>query len=271
VRRRRRRGPRAAAAALLAVGLFGGAARAAEDGACLDGAETVAGSGVQDARSVVLADGRVLRLAGLEPFLFGDDPDGAELAVLKRLLALAAGRALTARLVSAEPDRYGRLPALIALGDALLQERLAREGLAIAFAGGDPMPCFDRILAAEAAARRERRGFWAKARVPAADPDQLGGHIGRFAIFEGVVVSVGNRRRRTYLNFGGWWKEDVTVEIDARDRERFGGEAALAELAGRRVRVRGFVEEKGGPMVAVRSPMQIEVIGRGDGLEGDAP
>ena len=84
--------------------------------------------------------------------------------------------------------------------------------------------------------------------------------IGGFAIFQGVVVSVGNRRSRTYLNFGGWWAEDVTVEIDGRDREGFGGEAGLAALAGQRVRVRGFIEEKQGPMTIVRSPMQIERI-----------
>jgi hypothetical protein len=64
------------------------------------------------------------------------------------------------------------------------------------------------------------------------------------------------------LNFGDVWSRDVTVEIVAEDRDRFGGEEALAGLAHSTVRVRGFVEEKGGPMAIVRSPMQIEVIRR---------
>jgi hypothetical protein len=79
-----------------------------------------------------------------------------------------------------------------------------------------------------------------------------------------VVVSVGNRRTRTYLNFGGRWAEDVTVEIEARDRDRFGGELGLADLAGWRVRVRGYVEERQGPLIIVRSPMQIERLARVD-------
>jgi micrococcal nuclease len=78
------------------------------------------------------------------------------------------------------------------------------------------------------------------------------------------VVSVGNRRTRTYLNFGGRWTEDVTVEIEARDRERFGGEAGLAALSGWRVRVRGYVEERRGPAIILRSPLQIEKLGRLD-------
>jgi hypothetical protein len=85
--------------------------------------------------------------------------------------------------------------------------------------------------------------------------------VGRFAIFEGRVISVGARRTLTYLNFGLRWSEDVTVAIEARHRARFGGEARIADLTGRRVRIRGFVEERAGPMVAVTTPMQVEVLG----------
>jgi hypothetical protein len=63
----------------------------------------------------------------------------------------------------------------------------------------------------------------------------------------------------------------VTVAIDGRHRKRFGGEAELAKLAGRRLRVRGFLEARGGPMVNVSSPMQIEVLGESEKVEGDAP
>jgi hypothetical protein len=82
---------------------------------------------------------------------------------------------------------------------------------------------------------------------------------------------VGNRSSRTYLNFGGFWKEDVTVEVAARDREKFGGEAGLAALAGKRVRLRGFVEEKGGPMMAMRSPNQLEILAESAGARGKTP
>lgn len=98
-----------------------------------------------------------------------------------------------------------------------------------------------------------------------AEPGALSSHLGRYVIFEGEVLSVGNRTRRTYLNFGRRWSQDVTVVIEARDRERFGGADDLEALAGRRVRVRGFVEERGGPMVTARHKGQIEVLSPQDG------
>jgi len=130
-------------------------------------------------------------------------------------------------------------------------------------------------LAAEDAARRQGRGFWTEAALLQARPQALALRVGRFAIFEGRVISVGTRRSRTYLNFGGRWSEDVTVEIEARHRERFGGEEELAELTGKRVRVRGFVENRAGPMAGVTSPMQIELLGEplktGDFIGGGTP
>ena len=150
-----------------------------------------------------------------------------------------------------------------------MQDVVAREGLAVAFASGDPIACFDSILAAENEGRANKQGFWRVAAVAAARPESLRPHIGRFAIFEGRVISVGARRALTYLNFGLRWSEDVTVGIEARHRDRFGGDAKIADLTGRRLRIRGFVEERAGPMVTVSTPMQIEVLGERSPLNGD--
>jgi hypothetical protein len=184
---------------------------------------------------------------------------------------MALGQPVLVRLAGRDEDRYGRYPALIAAGDTLLQEALAGEGLAIAFASGDALPCFERILAAEAAARRSVRGFWSESSLPEADPEALNPWIGHFTIFEGDVLSVGNRAARTYLNFGTRWSDDVTVEIEARDRKYFGGKEALAALVGRRVRVRGFLESKAGPMMAIRSPLQLEILSANAGETRSAP
>ena len=264
---------RRAAAALMAVSAltfaWGGPAKAAP---CLEEAVAARVAEVVDARSLRLDDGRVLRLAGIEPFnLLRPDLDGAEAAMHRRIGALTEGGDVRMEAASEEPDRHGRVPALVAVGDSLVQEDLARGGLGIAFAGGDTLPCFDRILAAEAEARRERRGYWIYATLPPALPRALGPLIGRFAIFEGVVLTVGNRSATTYLNFGDFWSEDVTIEIAARDRVRFGGEAALGALVGRRIRARGYLEEKAGPMLGVRSPMQIELLDAPGASEAVAP
>lgn len=234
---------------------------AAGDPSCAAGWSEQRGR-VADARSILLSDGRLLRLAGIEPFgilLAGGSTSDSGLT--DRLNALLSSGVMRIALVAEKADRYGRLPAMIATDRGeLLQERAVREGLAVAFATGSTLPCFDRFLAAENLARQTRRGFWKEAGVVPAHPEALRARIGGMAIFEGVAVSVGNRPYRTYLNFGGRWSEDVTVEIDARDRAAFGGEVELAKLAGRPLRVRGYVQERGGPMLAVRSPLQIETL-----------
>jgi endonuclease YncB( thermonuclease family) len=270
----RKFGWRNGAPAALALALLAAAAReSAAEGACLAGAQDARATSAADARTIVLDDGRMLRLAGVESFaLLLPGGDAAEAALQRRLQAIVTVSPLRVRLLAESPDRYGRLPALVsAAGPVPLQEVLAREGLVIAYPGGDALPCFAEILAAEDEARRNRRGFWAGIRLPRAWPDALTPLIGRFAIFEGIVISVGNRSSRTYLNFGGLWKEDVTVEVAARDREKFGGEAGLAALAGKRVRLRGFVEEKAGPMMRLRSPNQLEILAESAGARGKMP
>ena len=260
-----------AAAVLLLAGALGGAALA-DEGACFKGAAEARAAQVADARALTLDDGRVLRIAGIEPFdLLRPDLGDAEAALERRLSELVNEATVSVQFASEEVDRYGRRPALVAAAGVLLQESLAGEGLVVAFASGDPLPCFERILAAEEAARRAGRGFWRDAALPQARPELLAARIGHFAIFEGEIISVGSRSTRTYLNFGRRWSQDVTVEIEARDRRRFGGEAGLAALAGQRVRVRGFLEAKAGPMMAIRSPMQLEVLNVGAGGKGQAP
>jgi endonuclease YncB( thermonuclease family) len=228
---------------------------------CLNTASEAAVVEAIDARAFRLEDGRVLRLAGIEPFsLLLDDAGDAEAALTQRLAALVGDATLRIQIAAKAPDRYGRLPALIAVGDALVQEMLAAEGLAIAFANGDALPCFDRVLAAEAEARSAGRGFWRGIAIPDARPEALQGRIGRFAIFEGTVLTAGTRPATTYLDFGRRWSEDVTIEIAAKDRDAFGGEAELEKLAGSRIRARGFLAEKSGPMLKLRSPADLEIV-----------
>lgn len=159
-------------------------------------------------------------------------------------------------------DRRGRLPVLLYEGTETIQAQIIRSGAAIAFPDGEILPCAAELLAAEEAARRARRGFWKSDRDWIADarPEHFAGRLNRYVIVAARVVSVGTRARRTYLNFGGRWATDVTVEVPGTVRDRMGGDAALEALTGQKLRVRGFVIEKSGPMIEVRRPWQIEVL-----------
>ncbi|SER23405.1 Endonuclease YncB, thermonuclease family [Faunimonas pinastri] len=224
-------------------------------------ASPVALDSVPDARTIVLADGRRIALAGVGSFaLLVDRPADADRAELKELRALVAAGSLRLVLLTQRLDRRGRFPALIFQGDRLVQADLAGAGVALMLPGRTENPCLATILAAEEQARTHRRGYWTDpATVPlAARPDVLSHRIGGFAMMEGKVLSANERRTRTYLNFGRKWSEDVTVEIAAVDRSRFTGDLAPSSLVGHRVRVRGFLAEHGGPMMELTSPAQLQ-------------
>ena len=148
---------------------------------------------IEDARTILLRDGTRLRLAGVEPAaaFLGEGPD----PLPARLAALLADAPVAFRAITETPDRHGRIPALLFLASGeFLQERLVAEGVAVAFAAGENLPCFDDLRAAERVARENRAGAWREAGpLPANRPDIVAARIGRFAILQGRVLSVGTR------------------------------------------------------------------------------
>lgn len=68
-------------------------------------------------------------------------------------------------------------------------------------------------------------------------------------------------RGRTFLNYGEDWRSDFTVSIPARDWTRFADAGIVpADYQGRRIRVRGWLKSRNGPMIDITHPEQIEVL-----------
>ena len=87
--------------------------------------------------------------------------------------------------------------------------------------------------------------------------------IGRFTLVEGVVRSVGERRERTYLNFGRDWKQDLTITIPKRTWTALGERGvSAAALKGKRIRARGVLEEWQGVAMEITAADMLEVFGR---------
>jgi hypothetical protein len=64
------------------------------------------------------------------------------------------------------------------------------------------------------------------------------------------------------VNFGRRWSEDFTVTVPKRSERSFAALGLpLKKLAGRHVRIRGTIEERGGPWIEVNTPEQIEADG----------
>jgi hypothetical protein len=64
-----------------------------------------------------------------------------------------------------------------------------------------------------------------------------------------------------YVNFGRRWMRDFTVTILRRQQRAFAA-AGLEpkQLEGRRIRVRGWIEQRGGPIIQAETPEQIEFV-----------
>ncbi|HEV3176929.1 MAG TPA: thermonuclease family protein, partial [Stellaceae bacterium] len=82
-------------------------------------------------------------------------------------------------------------------------------------------------------------------------------------IVEGKVLSVRESGPTIYVNFGRRWTQDFTVTIAKRNESAFTSAGLEPKrLQGRRVRVRGYVEQRGGPWVEATRPEQIELAER---------
>jgi endonuclease YncB( thermonuclease family) len=230
-----------------------------------------AGSGrvvaILDGRSIRLDDGRDVRLAGVEAV----PSTGA--SATAALDALLTGHRVTLQSVTEKPDRYGRLSAMVFQdgNETSVQEMLLTGGHLLAAGTMSDPECSHSLAAFEAAARRARHGYWgdASALKNAEIPGDILAVMGQFAVVQGRVSSVRRAGATIYLNFGRRWTRDFAVTISRRLLRAF--EAAGVKpmaLEHRMIRVRGWVERRGGPRMQAFAPGQIETIADG-GESGD--
>lgn len=219
-------------------------------------AEEVHVASVPEGDAVILTDGRTVRLIGLlaphggEPMAEEARSTLAGLAV--DMLALDPGEAPS--------DRYGRvLGYLRDRSGHLLQEEMLKRGLGRVQGFADNRRLLPILLTAEREAREARRGLWALARYRPRDPETIGRERDSFQVVEGTVTAAGrDRTGRIYLNFGADRRTDFTIMIEPAARRLFRADPLL--LAERRLRVRGWVESRNGPMINATHPEQIELL-----------
>jgi endonuclease YncB( thermonuclease family) len=234
-----------------------------------------AGSGVVasviDGRSFVLADGREVRLVGLEVPIYRSDETGpraaAGHAARAGLESILAGATVTLSRAHPSRDRYDRTLSYVHVGIEGSPRSVASAMLAAGFARvGSPvgsMACAIELLSQERAARAAKLGLWADPYYvifEAGNGAALLGHQGQFAIAEGKVSSVRTGGGIVYINFGRRWSEALTVTILKRHERIFLASGITPGLLeNRRIRVRGWIDERGGPRIEATRPEQIEI------------
>ncbi len=220
-------------------------------------------SRIIDGRTFALDDGSEVRLAAIEvaPAASGGQSAAAALD------ALAAGDEVVLRRAESGPDRYGRLAAYVYTlredHEFLVQGELVAEGFA-RVGGRIASPCARDLLKRENAAREAKLGLWADPYYEVLNAETAQdalAHRGRFTLVEGKVASVRESGPTIYVNFGRRRAGDITVTVLKRNERNFAAAGLdLRTLAGRRIRVRGWVEARGGDRAWIEAerPEQIE-------------
>lgn len=224
---------------------------------------------VIDGRTFMLDDGSEIRLAAIEvpPLERGAAPGAAAKAALD---ALVGGDEVVLRRADIATDRYGRLVAYayaVRDGEELFaQGELIASGFALVGDHVGGRTCALELLKSENAARTAKLGLWADSDYDVLDAETAADVLarrGRFALVEGKVVSVRESGATIYVNFGRRWSEDFAVTVLKRNERNFTAAGLdLKGLTGRRIRVRGFIEARGGtgqsPWIEADYPEQIE-------------
>ena len=229
---------------------------------------------VVDAETLKLDDGSELRLIGaLAPRL----PDGAgedalrvwppEAALREDLETSLVGRSVELAFSGRRRDRYGQLLAQVFVLSGehrdWLQGRLVERGLARAYGLPGRFACIEDLLAREKLAFSQQRGLWRNARYQVRQAERTAGlmrYRHSYQIVEGIVRKVADVRGTVYLNFGEDWRRDFTVALSRQVQRRQETPVASWEsLQGRRIRVRGWIERRNGPYIALEDMRLLEI------------
>jgi endonuclease YncB( thermonuclease family) len=226
-------------------------------------------SRVIDGKSFVLRDGSEVRLAAIEaPPLAVADPNEEHAAVGAAAKAALEGllvhHSVVLKSANTGPVRYGRLIGHVFVTggteEIWAQSEILTKGYGLVATSGGNRACLAFLRGVERQARAAMLGLWGEpyyVMKEAQYPDDVMPELGRFALVGGKVISV-----REYVNFGRRWTEDFTVTIPKRNQRAFVTAGVDPKsLAGRRIEVRGFIEQRGGPAIEAARPEQIEIVG----------
>ena len=263
------------AAGRIAVALLAGcaAARAQAVGCPATGGGPTTLASVAPRLELRLADGRTIRLAGLEAAAATPSDPGRADSSRDALAALLKGHALSISTLSDRPDRWGRLAAWAFVADGAVPGGIAAAAIAAGLGRYHPepaaAPCRAELLAAEETARRARLGLWRDpyySVLAIDDPAAFAVRAGTNVIVEARLVAVERGPYRNKLRFaasrpaprGG---RMLVATIVPRAMKTFEAQGVdFSSLIGRTLRLRGLLDQRFGPQVELQGPDDVEVL-----------
>ena len=204
-----------------------------------------------------LESGDTALLAGVvAPSAAALSDDGAERALAR----LTLGQPVQLWMETASPDRWGRWVAQAEISDVWIQGALLARGVALAAPGRGESAMAAEAIAAEDRARAARHGLWLRRPRLRVAPWSAAYHMHRFVHLEGPADWARSRR-----NGGAEIRFKTRSPIAARILLSPEAAAVLAARWGpveswpaRRIRVRGWLTDRAGPMIEAGDAAQIE-------------
>jgi micrococcal nuclease len=239
---------------------------------CGQPAGRVQAADVDERLDIALADGRTVRLGGLDAPSADRGPSPIAQAARDFLGDRLVGRQVDLHLLAGGTDRWGRV-----VGDLWLPDShggpagsTAAALLAAGYARVRPefetRGCAAERLRIEDGARRSGFGIWRDpdfAVISSFDSTEMRRRDGQLVIIEGTVRRVGFGRSRLYLELV---PHDGPTIVVARKLEpvlaRTGH--AIGTLVGQTIRARGALDDRFGPRIEVSEPAMIEFLRRAD-------
>lgn len=208
-------------------------------------------------------DGALYEFVGL------DIPPGAEIteAATKTMTELLTGKEL--RLFLTKDKDLGRttrtghklIQAEVRPNHVWVQGLLLSSGLARVRVISSNPEMAKQMLAIEDKARSERKGLWADPRFAVFSSDAARSKINTFQIVEGVVHSVNTHDNEMFVNFDTDWKKDFSIGIPVSTRRELSKMFINPMmLTHKKIRVRGWLEDRNGPFVTLDHPLQLELL-----------
>ena len=223
--------------------------------------ERVVSALVFDGDTLLLEDGRKVRLLGINTPEMGDDDSQPQpyAEAAKTFLEELAGPAshLQLRLDQERHDRYGRVLAHVFRDDGVnVQERLLASGYATTLVVPPNAWGLECYASVEARARGAGVGIWGlTAYQPVAAEDLLPEDRG-YRIVTGRVQRIGEGRHNLWLNLAA----HMAVRIPKKDLVNF-GELPPRQLLDRQLEVRGWIQRRRGELrLTVRHPAALRVL-----------
>ncbi len=244
----------------------------APDACPASGGEKVELAAVEARLELRLADGRLIRLAGLDPASSTPTQPDRDERAQAAFAALIAHHRIMLTPIATAPDRWGRIVASAFDADAPAEPSgLAARALGLGLGRYLPEPaahaCRAALVDAEAQARATRLGLWDDPYYAVLAVDDHAGfaeRAGSMVVVEGKATALVTGPYRATLRFTSGLDRSgrgFTATVRPRVAKLFeAGGRQLSGLVGRSLRLRGLLDLRFGPQIELSGPDDLDVL-----------